>query len=75
MSIIEYMKHSSIYVNCLSKHNRFVVDYQFNLLFTNHLWIRFKEKRDSSLSDCMARKETEISAQSTKYFRQCTENR
>ena len=38
VSIIEDIYHSSICVNCLSKHNRFVVDCQLELLFTNHLW-------------------------------------
>ena len=69
VSIVEGMKHSSIYVNCLSKHNRCVVDCHLELLFTNYLWIRFKEKCDSSLSDCMARKKTEIGVRATKYFR------
>ena len=35
--IVEDMKHSSIYVNGLSKHNRCVVDCHLELLFTNHL--------------------------------------
>ena len=74
MSIIEDMKKSPIYVNSLSKYNRFVVDSQFYLLFTNHLWIRFTEKCDSSLSNYVVRKETKIGAQPTKYFRQFTEN-
>ena len=74
VSIVEDMKQSSLYVNCLSKNNRFVVDCHLELLFTNHLWIQFKHKCDSSLSDCMVRKEMEIGARSTKYFRQCTEN-
>ena len=43
VSIIKDMKHSSIYVNCLWKNNRFIVDCQLESLFTNHLWIRFKE--------------------------------
>ena len=47
---------------------------RLDLLFTNRLWIRFKEECDSSLSDCMTRKETEIGDRSTKHFRQCTEN-
>ena len=37
VSIVEDMKHSSIYVNCLSNHNRFVVDCRLELLFMNHL--------------------------------------
>ena len=74
VSIVEDMKQSSLYVNCLSKNNRFVVDCHLELLFTNHLWIQFKHKCDSTLSDCMARKETEIGDRSTKYFRQCTKN-
>ena len=74
VSILDDMKQNSIYVNCMSKHNRFVVDCQLDFLFTNHLWIRFKEKYGSSLSDCMVRKETEIGARSAKYFRQCTDN-
>ena len=53
---------------------RKIIGSLLELLFTNHLWIQFKHKYDSSLSDCMARKETEIGARSTKYFRQCTEN-
>ena len=69
VSIVEDMKHSSIYVNCLSNYNRCVVDCHLELLFTNYLWIRFKEKCDSSLSDCMARKKTEIGVRATKYFR------
>ena len=73
-SILDNMKQSSIYVNCLSKNNRFVVDFQLEFLFTNHLWIRFKNKCDSSLSDCMATKESEIGVRSAKYFRQCTDN-
>ena len=43
MSIIDDMKQSSIYVICLSKHNRFVVDCQLEFLFTNHLRIRLKK--------------------------------
>ena len=34
--IVENIKHSSIYVNCLSKHNRCVVYCQLDLLFTNY---------------------------------------
>ena len=37
MSIIDDMKQSSIYVICLSKHNRFVVDCQLEFFYTNHL--------------------------------------
>ena len=44
VSILDDMKQNSIYVNCMSKHDRFVVDCQLDFLFTNHLWIRFKEK-------------------------------
>ena len=36
VSIVKDMKHSSIYVNCLSKHNRCVVDCHLELLFTNY---------------------------------------
>ena len=43
-------------------------------MFTNHLWNRFKDKCDSPLSECITRKETEIGARSTKYFRQCNDN-
>ena len=69
VSIVEDIKYRSLYVNCLSKNNRFVVDCHLELLLTNHLWIQFKRKCDPTLSDCMARKETEIGARSTKYFR------
>ena len=70
----EVEQYLRIYANCLSKHNRCAVDCQLDFLFTNHLWIRFKEKCDYSLSDCMARKETEIDARSAKYFRQSNDN-
>ena len=33
-SILDNMKQSSIYVNCLSKHNMFVVDFQLEFLIT-----------------------------------------
>ena len=69
VSIVEDMNQSNIYVNYLSKYNRFIVDCQLDLLFTNHLWIRFKEICDSLLSHCMTRKEAEIGVWSNKYFR------
>ena len=74
MPILHVMKQISIYANCLSKHNRLVVDCQLDFLFTNHLWIRFKDKCDVSLSECMVRKETEIGDRSAKYFKQYTDN-
>ena len=74
MSIIDDMKYSNIYVKCLSKHNRFVVDCQLDFLITNNLWICFKYLCDSLLSACMTRKETDIVNRSTKYFRQCIDN-
>ena len=43
VSIVEDMNQSNIYVNYLSKYNRFIFDCQLDLLFTNHLWIRFKK--------------------------------
>ena len=56
VSIVDDMKQSKMFVNCLSKCNMFVIDYQLNLLFTNYLWLQFKVKCDFSLSECMTKK-------------------
>ena len=56
LSIVNNMKQSNMYVDCISKDNRYVNDFQFYLLFMNHFWIQFKVKCESSLSDCSTKK-------------------
>ena len=68
VSIVDDMKQSKMFVNCLSKCNIFVINYQLNLLFTNYLWLQFKVKYDFSLTECITKKEMEIDTRSIKYF-------